>query len=107
MRGQFSPSQDRNSPKRGVWRHRITPLLIATLLVLLCGFYLFKGIQIHRLEQELGLLSERKGSAIARQEQLRARLALRDDPNTIENLARAQLGLIRPGEEKVIFIEGE
>ena len=107
MRGQFSPLQGRNSQNRGVWRHRITPLLIATLLVLLCGFYLFRGIQIRHLEQELNLLDERKGSAIARREQLRARLALSDDPNTIEYLARAQLGLIRPGEEKDIFIEGE
>jgi len=38
---------------------------------------------------------------------LREQLALKDDPEMLEDKARELLGLVNPGEEKVIFIEGD
>jgi cell division protein FtsB len=38
---------------------------------------------------------------------LQARLALGNDPAALEEVARDKLGLVKPGEEKVIFVEGD
>jgi len=39
------------------------------------------------------------------QDALRLRLSLANDPETLEDLARENLGLIYRGEEKVYFVE--
>jgi len=40
---------------------------------------------------------------MAEQQALRERLAAKDDPEIIEDHARDRLGLVMPGEEKIIF----
>jgi len=67
--------------------------------------YVGRFITIGRLQAELALLHEQERVALALKEQLEARLARSANPETIERLARDLLGLVRPGEEKVIFLE--
>ena len=77
------------------------------MLGLLFSLYAIRFLEIRRLNHDLATLKSEETLALAMQQELRSRLALKDDPATIELSAREQLGLIKPGEEKVIFIKGE
>jgi len=71
---------------------------------LLALFFVGRSFEIRRLRRDLADLRISLRGAEEEGETLRARLALRDDPKTIEDLARERLGLVKPGEEKVIFV---
>ncbi|MCK4392860.1 septum formation initiator family protein [Candidatus Bipolaricaulota bacterium] len=86
-------------------RHILVWALLA-ILFLLTFLYLGRTFEIRRLRGDLSILAQQAKGALATQEELRARLALQNDPVMIENAARRLLGLVKPGEEKVIFIEG-
>lgn len=77
------------------------------MLGLLFSLYAIRFLEIRRINHDLATLKSEETLAFAMQQELRSRLALKDDPATIELSAREQLGLIKPGEEKVIFIKGE
>ena len=77
------------------------------MLGLLFSLYAIRFLEIHKLNNDLAMLKSEETLAFTMQQELRSRLALKDDPATIELSAREQLGLIKPGEEKVIFIKGE
>ena len=62
---------------------------------------------MRRLQGELSVLLQQERQALAAQEESRERLALKDDPEMIEQKARELLGLVKPDEEKVIFVEGD
>ncbi|MCK4394947.1 septum formation initiator family protein [Candidatus Bipolaricaulota bacterium] len=76
-------------------------------MFLLTFFYLGRTFEIRRLRGNLSILAQQAKGALATQEELRARLALQNDPAMIEEEARRLLGLVKPGEEKVIFIKGD
>ncbi len=83
-------------------------LWVALLLVgLLVGIYAYRFFVIGGERRDLGDLRREQQVALDEQKRLRERLALKDDPKTIEVLARRELGLIKPNEEKVIFFSPE
>ena len=75
--------------------------LIAFLVL---AIFVERSLDVRRLRHDLLELQISLQAARADTDGLRARLALRDDPKTIEDLARERLALVRPGEEKVIFV---
>jgi cell division protein FtsB len=98
-------------PGRGPHIRRITHLLLLLIAVV---------IVVDALVGDRGLLAMRRArrqhmelaAAIARQRAENARLReearrLRDDPAAIEELARRELGLIRPGEKVFIVSDLE
>ncbi|MCI2425619.1 septum formation initiator family protein [Candidatus Acetothermia bacterium] len=86
----------------GIWRIRvigITALLLSLLLV-----YGGRFIHIQRAGRLLAAQQERQIDALMRNRALQESLMKRDCPEYIEYLARKRLGLVKPGEIKVIFI---
>ena len=96
------------NPRRPARNRRIVHLLLLFIasVIIVDGLVGDRGLlAILRARQEYDALS----SAIARQRAENARLReqarrLREDPSAIEEVARRELGLIRPG-EKVFIIK--
>ena len=82
-------------------------LVLVAVVGLLASLFLGRFFEIRKLKSELSTLMEQERAALATQEMLREQLALQDDPKVLEDKARELLGLVKPGEEKVIFIEGD
>lgn len=74
------------------------------LVGLLLALFLSRFFEIQHLRHESLTLRQETVLALDRQDRLRDRLALADDPVIIEDLAREWFGWVRPGEEKIIFI---
>ncbi len=77
------------------------------LVGLLSFLYIDRFLEIRHLHAEISRITQEEQAALVVQGELRDRLAHADDPATIEYLARKELGLVKPGEEKVIFLKGE
>jgi len=79
---------------------------LAALLVL-SVFWLFlsRALAIAHLRAQLEQLEERREQLLAERAHLEELLGRKDDPAWIEYLARKELGLILPGEEKWIVVE--
>ena len=90
-------------------RGRIRVVIVAVLAIvgLLAALYLGRFFEIRRLRSELSALMQQERAALVTQEELREQVALQDDPEVLEEKARELLGLVKPHEEKVIFIEEE
>lgn len=88
---------------------RIRPLAWVAILAvcLLVSFYLVRFETIRHFKQDIARIALEERGALVAQEELRDRLDQKDNPEAIEDLARRLLGLVKPGEEKVIFIEGK
>jgi cell division protein FtsB len=86
------------------WRRVVLLVGITAAFGLLLALFLSRGAQIGRLQQELVALRDQQAQAAAEQEELRAQLASSSDPDVIEQEAREKLGLVEPGEIKVIFV---
>jgi len=80
---------------------------VALALLLLFALFITRWVRIRGLQSELLVIRDAQRTARFEQEALRARLALQDAPDAIETEARRRLGLVRPGEEKVIFVGEE
>jgi len=76
-------------------------LLIAAVSI--GAFFYLRGRAIASLQAELLRVEELREELNLENERLRALLALKDDLEYIEYLARRELGLILPGEEKYIL----
>lgn len=88
---------------------RIKPFALVVILgaCLLVSLYLVRFATIAHLRQDVSHLAQQERQALVAQEEWRDRLDQKDNPEAIEDLARRLLGLVMPGEEKVIFIEGK
>jgi cell division protein FtsB len=103
---QAAPKRRSPAPKRPTRNRRIVHLLLLFVasVIVVDGLVGERGLlAIFRARQEYDALS----SAIARQRAENARLReqarrLREDPSAIEEIARRELGLIKPGER--VFI---
>ena len=91
----------------GKTRLRVWCFAVLAVVGLLTSLFLGRFFEMRRLQGELSVLVQQEREALAAQEELRARLTLKDDPETIEQKARELLGLVKPNEEKVIFVEGD
>ncbi len=88
-------------------RYRVWCLVFVAVVGLLASLFLGRFFEIRRLKSELSIFMEQERAALATQEMLGEQLALKDDPQMLEDKARELLGLVKPSEEKVIFIEGD
>jgi len=88
-------------------RLRVVVVAVFAVAGLIISLFLGRFFEVRKLQGELSILLSQEREALATQEQLRAQLAFKDDPETIEQRARELLGLVKPGEEKVIFVEGD
>ena len=98
-------SARRHHPRKT--RFRVVFVAALAVVGVLVSLFLGRFFEMRKLQGELAILLSREREALVAQGQLRARLALKDDPETIEQRARELLGLVKPGEEKVIFVEGD
>jgi len=74
---------------------------------LILSLYLVRFATIAHLRADIAHAEIEQRRALVAQEELRDRLDQKDNPAAIEDLARKLLGLVKPGEEKIIFIEGK
>lgn len=88
--------------RRAAW---ITIAVVVAGLV--CSIFLVRWLDLRRLQTELEGIRADQQAALVEQDRLRAELDRRDDPEAIEDRAREELGLVLPGEEKVIFVDAE
>lgn len=91
---------------RQIGRRALLWLVIAAVL-LLASLYAIRFVAISRLQQQVAALSVKEQGTLEEQSELRARLAQKDDPKAIEDVAREKLGLVKPGEKIIIFVEGD
>ncbi len=87
--------------RRTAWRLALWLLLGA----LVAWPFAQRGYEIWRMRAEIARIERQKASVLQEIERLKAQLALKDDLDYIEYLAKRELGLILPGEEKYILIE--
>ena len=85
-------------------RRRIVAVVGITLLVCwIAAVFVLRAVEIRGLRAELTRIRSEQQAALAEQAALRETLASKDDPELIEDHARDRLGLVMPGEEKIIF----
>ena len=106
MRG-ISVRQSGSHP--GLKRRRRIGFAIATLasVSLLLTLFIGRSLTLRRLQQDVFSLREACSIAATDQAALFEALAHADDTSVIEEIARRELGLVYPGEEKVFFVEGQ
>jgi cell division protein FtsB len=90
---------------------RIVILITLTafiMLILGIGYiFLARSLAIAKLRVELQRLDRQREELLRERAELEELLSKRFDREYIEYLARKELGLIKPGEEKYIVVEGE
>jgi len=86
-------------------RRAVVGAVAAAFVLLLVAVFVGRQVEIARRARDLRASEEARAIAISEQEVLRARLAEKDDAAAVEAVARERLGLVMPGEEKVIFVE--
>jgi cell division protein FtsB len=87
------------------WRALSIVVAICTICGLLLVLFLTRDAKIQQLKRELAALREEQRQAALEQDELRQQLASSSDADVIEREAREKLGLVKPGEVKVIFVE--
>ena len=92
-----------------VRRAQVFPILILVLTLLTVPFLIFGegGLsRVDRLQGELAQIREENGKLEAKCRELRRRLeAYRTRPGYLEDVARDELGLVRPDEMVLVFPE--
>ncbi|MDD5219381.1 MAG: septum formation initiator family protein [Candidatus Bipolaricaulis sp.] len=86
------------------WRRWIAWGIVAGVVCLLLAVFLTRTLGIVHLRRDLARLGEATEAATAEQKRLRTELASSSSAQAMEDQAREKLGLIKPGEEKVIFV---
>ena len=88
---------------------RVRPLvwLVVLGVCLVLSLYFVRFAIIRDLKEDIARVSREERRALVAQDELRDRLEEKDNSEVIEHLARELLGLVKSGEEKVIFLKGE
>lgn len=89
----------------GIRRRPIAFVAFAAVLLAIAGTFLVRQIDVSRLRREAASLRRLTAEEGVRTEELRTRLAKTSDPAVLEDEARRRLGLVKPGEEKIFFLE--
>ena len=89
-------------------RRRFGVLVLALASVsLLLALLISRGLSIRSLQREVAALEAGCSAATVDQSALREALTHANDSSVIEEIARRELGLVYPGEEKVYFLEDD
>jgi cell division protein FtsB len=91
-------------PKIG--NHALLFLVVGCILFLV-SIYALRFVSISRLQGQVAQVRAKQILALQEQSVLRERLAQKDDLQAIEDVAREELGLVKPGEQLIIFVKGE
>jgi len=86
-------------------RRPIVLLGFAAIALAIAGTFLVRQVDILRLRRDAAVLRRQYAEEGVRTEELRTRLAKTSDPAVLEEEARRRLGLVKPGEEKIFFLE--
>jgi len=105
MAGGPARSFAARGPRRISYRRRRIFALVGVVLLVgwIAAVFALRGVEIGGLRLDLNRIRIEQQAALAEQTLLREALAAKDDPSEIEDYARERLGLVMPGEEKVIF----
>lgn len=110
IRGRrWGPRHRGTAPPRRTNRAVVYLVVFSAVGCLVLSLFILHALEIRSLRRQLQDLRAAQQQALLEQSALRERLAEKDDPEAIEEEARARLGWVMRGEEKVIFIgeEGE
>jgi cell division protein FtsB len=88
-------------------RRRLIAMALWIVLMALATLFYLRDRAIADLQQELRSIQVQQARLSEENQRLRALLARKDDLGYLEYLARRELGLIQPGEEKYILVERE
>ncbi len=83
-----------------LWKRRAFFLGLAA--VLLCAFFLPLQIKTWRLQSELDQLQNKKQALLLQQQQIQQQIGYYSSDNYVEEAARQDLGLVKPGENLVL-----
>lgn len=97
----LSRRRDRTGRSRRLW----VLLCCATVLGGLIFLFTVRGIRIRDLRHQLQSSLLGYEEVLIERQDLESQLALKDDLASIENAARERLGWVKPGEERVIFVD--
>lgn len=93
-----------------LWGIRLAAALMLAGAIAYLPYHLIggsSGAQLERVERELGRVRSEIGASRLDNAELRRDIeALRSDPGAIEDIARRDLGLVRPGEIILRFEQG-
>lgn len=93
----------RRQPSMGKRRsQRRFALCLAAVMMLMVLPMIRDGLAYYHLHQQYQALQAEQGRLLSIQEGLRQELVSLDDPVIIEKMARENLGLVKPGESKVV-----
>ena len=102
MRGKQHLRGQRRDPRR----FAVACVAVAVVLSL-AGLFISRAVRIANLRNEIATLTVAQQQAKIDREALREKLLTVNDREVIETAARSLLGLVYPGEEKVIFVDEE
>jgi len=98
--------QHEHASNRQIGRRALLWIVIVSV-ILLTSLYTIRFVTVNRLQQQVADLSANEQRALDEQAALRAQLAKSNDPQAIEDVAREKLGLVKPGEQLIIFVRGD
>ncbi len=78
---------------------------IVLVLLTIVAVFVSRQFAIAGLRRDVTRLAAEQTAAETLQKELRAGVASTSDPKTLEDEARKRLGLVKPGEEKIFFVE--
>jgi len=98
--------QHERASYRQIGRRALLWIVIVSV-ILLTSLYAIRFVTVNRLQQQVADLTANEQQALDEQAALRAQLAKSNDPQAIEDVAREKLGLVKPGEQLIIFVRGD
>lgn len=96
--------------QRGRMASRRSRWTVAGAILVVLAFasaFAVRGLRILELRRQLQSSFLARDEALIQRENLEAQLALKDNLDTIEDMARSELGWILPGEVRVVFVDPE
>lgn len=95
--------------KKSFWQAVFFPTLTGLLTLLVIGFLIFSSLKINKkrteLIQRIEILKREIQILEEKNKQLRAGISQAETEDYLEEVAKEQLGLKKPGEEVVAFIK--
>lgn len=93
--------RDRTHRKGQLWLLLMCVILLGALISL----FTVRGLRITDLRRQLSSAIVGRSEALVVRADLESQLARQDDLDAIEDAAREKLGWVRPGEERVLFVD--